>query len=59
MDLPVVSSVRASGTHDRVGVTCSHKEAVGKLVESGLLALTAGEDTIRIMPRYTITKGRN
>ena len=30
--------------------------SVGKLVESGLLALTAGADTIRLMPPLTITK---
>ncbi len=56
-NLPVVSSVRGLGLMIGVGVTCSHKEAVGKLVESGLLALTAGEDTIRLMPPLTITKG--
>ena len=56
-NLPVVTSVRGLGLMIGVGVRCSHREAVGKLVESGLLALTAGADTIRLMPPLTITKG--
>ena len=55
--LPVVKNVRGLGLMIGIGVTCSHREAVGKLVENGLLALTAGEDTIRLMPPLTITKG--
>ena len=54
--LPVVTSVRGLGLMIGIGVSCSHREAVGKLVESGLLALTAGADTIRLMPPLTITK---
>lgn len=56
-NLPVVTSVRGLGLMIGIGVSCSHKQAVGKLVESGLLALTAGADTIRLMPPLTITKG--
>ncbi len=55
-NLPVVSSVRGLGLMIGIGVTCSHREAVGKMIESGLLALTAGSDTIRLMPPLTITK---
>jgi len=55
-NLPVVTSVRGLGLMIGIGVNCSHREAVGKLVESGLLALTAGADTIRLMPPLTITK---
>ncbi|MEZ4626994.1 MAG: acetylornithine/succinylornithine family transaminase [Eubacteriales bacterium] len=55
-NLPVVKSVRGLGLMIGIGVTCSHREAVGKLVENGLLALTAGEDTIRLMPPLTIAK---
>ena len=55
-NLPVVASVRGLGLMIGIGVSCSHREAVGKLVESGLLALTAGADTIRLMPPLTITK---
>lgn len=55
-NLPVVTSVRGLGLMIGIGVSCSHRDAVGKLVESGLLALTAGADTIRLMPPLTITK---
>lgn len=55
-NLPVVASVRGLGLMIGVGVTCPHREAVGKLAESGLLALTAGADTIRLMPPLTISK---
>ena len=55
-NLLVVTSVRGLGLMIGIGVSCSHREAVGKLVESGLLALTAGADTIRLMPPLTITK---
>ena len=55
-NLPVVTNVRGLGLMIGIGVSCSHREAVGKLVESGLLALTAGADTIRLMPPLTITK---
>lgn len=55
-NLPVVTSVRGLGLMIGIGVSCSHREAVGKLVESGLLALTAGADTIRLMPPLTIKK---
>lgn len=55
-NLPVVTSVRGLGLMIGIGVSCSHREAVGKLVENGLLALTAGADTIRLMPPLTITK---
>jgi acetylornithine/N-succinyldiaminopimelate aminotransferase len=54
-NLPVVTSVRGLGLMIGIGVSCSHREAVGKLVENGLLALTAGADTIRLMPPLTIT----
>jgi len=55
-NMSVVTSVRGLGLMIGIGVSCSHREAVGKLVESGLLALTAGADTIRLMPPLTITK---
>ncbi len=55
-NLPVVSSVRGLGLMIGVGVSCSHREAAGRLVEHGLLALTAGTDTIRLMPPLTISK---
>jgi acetylornithine/N-succinyldiaminopimelate aminotransferase len=55
-NLPVVSSVRGLGLMIGIGVTCSHRDAVVQLGEKGLLALTAGADTIRLMPPLTISK---
>lgn len=55
-NLPVVSSVRGLGLMIGIGVTCSHRDAVVQLGEQGLLALTAGADTIRLMPPLTIAK---
>lgn len=55
-NLPVVTSVRGMGLMTGIGVSCSHKEAVSRMVESGLLALTAGADTVRLMPPLTISK---
>ena len=56
MSLPCVAGVRGLGLMIGVGVTVPHKEAVAKLIENGLLALTAGSDTIRLLPPLTITK---
>ena len=53
--LPVVQSVRGMGLMVGIGVTCSHKDAVGKMLQSGLLALTAGSDTVRLLPPLNIS----
>lgn len=53
--LPVVLSVRGLGLMIGIGVTCPHRDAVVRLGEHGLIALTAGEDTIRLMPPLTIS----
>lgn len=55
MRLPVVKSVRGMGLMVGIGVMCSHKDAVGKMLQNGLLALTAGSDTVRLLPPLTIT----
>ncbi len=55
MDLPMVTSIRGLGLMVGIGVSVSHKEAVSKLVQNGLLALTAGSDTIRFLPPLVIT----
>lgn len=55
MHLSVVKSVRGMGLMVGIGVTCSHKEAVANLLAAGLLALTAGGDTIRLLPPLNIT----
>ena len=54
-NLPVVSSVRGMGLMVGIGVTCSHKEVVGQCLNAGLLALTAGSDTVRLLPPLVIT----
>lgn len=54
MNLPCVTSVRGLGLMVGVGVAVSHKDAVAKLIENGLLALTAGSDTIRLLPPLTV-----
>lgn len=56
MQLGAVTSVRGLGLMVGVGVSVPHREAVASLVENGLLALTAGKDTIRFLPPLTITK---
>ena len=54
-NLSVVQSVRGMGLMVGIGVTCSHKEAVGKMLDAGLLALTAGSDTVRLLPPLNIS----
>jgi len=56
MALPAVKNVRGLGLMIGVGVACSHREAVSAMIQNGLLALTAGSDTVRLMPPLTITK---
>ncbi|MEN6595207.1 MAG: aspartate aminotransferase family protein [Clostridiaceae bacterium] len=55
MNLPCVTSVRGLGLMVGIGVSVPHKEAVSAMIEQGLLALTAGSDTIRLLPPLTIT----
>lgn len=52
--LPVVKSIRGMGLMVGIGVICSHKDAVGILLQNGLLALTAGSDTVRLLPPLNI-----
>lgn len=53
--LPVVTGVRGKGLMVGIGVTCSHKAAVSACLSGGLLALTAGSDTIRLLPPLNIS----
>ncbi len=55
MNLPMVESIRGLGLMIGIGVSTAHKEAVSKMVQNGLLALTAGSDTIRFLPPLAIT----
>jgi len=56
MALPCVTGVRGLGLMIGIGVSVSHREAVAAMVQNGLLALTAGDDTIRFLPPLVITK---
>lgn len=55
MNLPCVTSVRGKGLMIGVGVNAPHKALVEKLGKNGLLALTAGSDTLRFLPPLTIS----
>ena len=54
---PYVSGVRGMGLMIGVGVQgMTHKELKDKLMAAGLLTLTAGKDTLRLLPPLVITK---
>lgn len=56
MESPYIVGIRGLGLMLGISVKgLSHKELVGKLIDAGLLALTAGSDTIRFLPPLTIT----
>ena len=57
LNSPYVSGVRGMGLMIGVGVQgMSHKELKDKLMAAGLLTLTAGKDTLRLLPPLVITK---
>ena len=54
---PYVAGVRGMGL--MIGIQLqgvSHKELAQKCIDAGLLVLTAGKDTLRLLPPLTITK---
>ena len=56
MHLPIVSGTRGLGM--MIGVVVPkgmHKSLAAKLIDAGLLCITAGSDTIRFLPPLTIT----
>ncbi len=54
---PYVSGVRGMGLMIGVGVQgMTHKELCGKLLERGLMTLTAGKDTLRLLPPLVISQ---
>ena len=54
---PYVSGIRGMGLMLGVGVQgMAHKELKNRLMNQGLLALTAGKDTLRLLPPLVITK---
>jgi acetylornithine/N-succinyldiaminopimelate aminotransferase len=54
-ELPFVTAIRGLGLMIGIEVTISHKEAVGKCLDSGLMMLTAGSNVLRMLPPLTIT----
>lgn len=57
MGSPYVRDVRGMGLMVGVGIQgMTHAEAAAKLREAGLLCLTAGSDTLRLLPPLTITR---
>ena len=54
---PYVSGIRGMGLMLGVGVQgMTHKELKDRLMEKGLLCLTAGADTLRLLPPLVITR---
>ena len=56
-DLPVIKDVRGKGL--MIGIQLeglSHKAAAADLLKRGLVILTAGKDTLRLLPPLTISK---
>ncbi len=57
LNSPYVSGVRGMGLMIGVGVQgMTHRELKDKLMAAGLLTLTAGKDTLRLLPPLVITK---
>ncbi len=57
LNSPYVSGIRGMGLMIGVGVQgMTHKELKDKLMEAGLLCLTAGKDTLRLLPPLVISK---
>ena len=57
MNSPYVSGVRGLGLMIGIGIQgTTHKEICGKLLEKGLLTLTAGKETLRLLPPLTISR---
>jgi len=57
LNSPLVSGIRGMGLMIGIGVQgMAHKELKDKLMYAGLLCLTAGADTLRLLPPLVITK---
>ena len=57
LNSPYVSGVRGMGLMIGVGIQgMTHTEMKNKLMDAGLLTLTAGKDTLRLLPPLVITK---
>ncbi len=57
LNSPCVSGIRGMGLMIGVGIQgMTHKELKDRLMAEGLLCLTAGKDTLRLLPPLSITK---
>ena len=57
MNSPYITGIRGMGLMLGLGVTgTTHKELCAKLHQAGLMCLTAGADTLRLLPPLVITK---
>ena len=57
MNSPLVKDVRGMGLMIGIAVPESERgRLVGEMIEKGVLVLTAGADTIRLLPPLVITK---
>jgi acetylornithine/N-succinyldiaminopimelate aminotransferase len=57
LNSPYVAGVRGMGLMIGIQVQgIGHKELAQKMIDAGLLVLTAGKDTVRLLPPLTITK---
>lgn len=57
LNSPYVNGIRGMGLMIGVGVQgITHKELKDKLMDAGMLALTAGKETLRLLPPLTITR---
>ena len=57
LNSPCVSGVRGMGLMIGVGVQgMTHRELKDKLMAAGLLTLTAGKDTLRLLPPLVISR---
>ena len=56
-NLPAVTKVKGMGLMIGIAVTVPPKTVLAKCIENGLLVLTAGKDTVRLLPPLTISKG--
>ncbi len=53
---PLVKTVRGRGLMIGIAVTCPPGDVTSRCIANGLLALTAGDDTIRLLPPLVITR---
>ena len=56
MNLPVVKGIRGVGLMIGIVVDAPPRDIIGKLLENGLVCLTAGKDVVRLLPPLTVSE---